>query len=50
VAGPGGDVVVLDAALADAEALRTILEDAAAGAEAGARTRDCTSLSGTTQR
>ena len=32
VAGPGGDVVVLDAALADAEALRTILEDAAAGA------------------
>ena len=32
VAGPGGDVVVLDAALDDAEALRSILEDAAAGA------------------
>jgi len=31
VAGPGGDVVVLDAALDDAEALRSILEDAAAG-------------------
>jgi uncharacterized membrane protein YdbT with pleckstrin-like domain len=31
VAGPGGDVVVLDAALPDAEALRSILEDAAAG-------------------
>jgi putative membrane protein len=31
VAGPGGDVVVLDAALDDAEALRTVLEDAAAG-------------------
>jgi putative membrane protein len=30
VAGPGGDVVVLDADLTDAEALRSILEDAAA--------------------
>jgi len=35
VAGPGGDVVVLDADLDDAEALRRILEDAAAGAPAG---------------
>jgi len=35
VAGPGGDVVVLDADLTDAERLRRILEDAATGVAAG---------------
>jgi putative membrane protein len=40
VAGPGGDVVVLDAAVDDAEALRSQLEDAATGARARAGARD----------
>jgi len=38
VAGPGGDVVVLDADLGDAEALRSVLEAASAGATGDPRT------------